>query len=149
MISKKLWCGLQKATYLWQVVNAGIAQTLKILTGHNYQKWLDEGDNVDIWLEHQKGLTAMERRLLITQWVRNAWQEFCGSKYYYLTKRCWEKTGCLITADGSKGAKITPKAWQIIKSNRHYRIYQNVKPDLCQTLQIQLKMMKRNKRREH
>ena len=43
MISKKLWCGLKNATYLWQVVNAGIAQTLKVLTGHNYQKWLDEG----------------------------------------------------------------------------------------------------------
>ena len=72
MISEKLWCGLQKATYLWQVVNAGIAQTLKILTGHNYQKWLDEGDNVDIWFRYQKCLTAMERRIFITQWVGNA-----------------------------------------------------------------------------
>ena len=80
MISKKLWCGLKNATYLWQVVNAGIAQTLKILSGHNYQKWLDEGDNVDIWFGHQKGLTAMERRILITQWVGNAWQELCSSK---------------------------------------------------------------------
>ena len=61
MISKKLWCGLKNATYLWQVVNAGIAQTLKVLTGHNYQKWLDEGDNVDVWFGHQMGLTAMER----------------------------------------------------------------------------------------
>ena len=61
-----LWYGLKNATDLWQVVDAGIAQTLKILTGYNYQKWLDEGDNIDIWFVHQKGLTAMERRILIT-----------------------------------------------------------------------------------
>ena len=47
---------------------------VKVLNEHNYQKWLDEGDNADIWFGHQKGLTAMERQiLLITQWVRNAW----------------------------------------------------------------------------
>ena len=38
------------------------------------------------------------------------------------------------------------KAWQIIKYHRHYRIYQHVKPNLSQTLQI---MMKRIKRREY
>ena len=37
------WYGLKNATELWQVVDAGIAQTLKVLAGHNYQKWLDEG----------------------------------------------------------------------------------------------------------
>ena len=61
-----VWYGLKNATDLWQVVDAGIAQTLKILTGYNYQKWLDEGDNIDIWFVHQKGLTTMERRILIT-----------------------------------------------------------------------------------
>ena len=76
---------------LWQVVDAGIAQTWKVLTGHNNQKWLDEEDDVDMWFGHQKGLTAMERGILITQWIRNAWQELCNSKYDRLRKRCWEK----------------------------------------------------------
>ena len=49
--------------------DAGIAQTLMVLTGNNYQKRLDEGDNVGIWFGHQKGLKSMERRILITQWV--------------------------------------------------------------------------------
>ena len=71
---------------------------------------LDEWDKVDIWFGHQKGLTAMERGILITQWVRNAWQELCSSKYDHLSKRCWEKTGCLITADGSEDSKITPES---------------------------------------
>ena len=56
-----VWYGLKNATGLWQVIDAGIAQTLKVLIGHNYQKWLGEVDNVDIWFGHQKGLTAMER----------------------------------------------------------------------------------------
>ena len=43
-----VWYWLKNITDLWQVVHAGIAQTLKVLVGHNYQKWLDEGDNVDI-----------------------------------------------------------------------------------------------------
>ena len=100
---------LKNTTDFWQVVDAGIAQTLKVLTRHNYQKWLDEGDNVDIWFGHQKGLTTMEHRIPITQWVGNGSQELCSSKCDRLRKRCWEKTGCLITADGSEDAKITPE----------------------------------------
>ena len=70
---------------------------------------MDEGGNVDILFGHQKGLTAMERRILIIHWVRNVWQEFCSSKYDHLRKRCWEKNDCLITADGLEDAKITPE----------------------------------------
>ena len=48
-----VWYGLKNATELWQLVDAGISQTLKVLAGHNYQKWLDEGDNVDSWFGHE------------------------------------------------------------------------------------------------
>ena len=52
---------LKNATDLGQVVDAEIAQRLKVLTGNSYEKWLDEGDNVDIWFGHQKGLTVKKR----------------------------------------------------------------------------------------
>jgi len=104
-----VWYGLKSAMDLWQVVDAGIAQTLKVLTGHNYQQWLDEENNVDLWHGHEKGLTAMERRTLITHWVGNAWKIMCGPEYANLRNRCWEKTGCLMTADGSHDDKITPE----------------------------------------
>ena len=110
---------------------------------------LDEWDKVDIWFGHQKGLTVMERGILITQWVRNAWQELCSSKYDHLSKRCWEKTGCLITADGSEDSKITPESLVDYKVPPPLSYYQHTKPNLGQALQIQLKMMKRNKRRKH
>ena len=105
-----VWYGLKNATDLWQVVDAGIVQTLKVLAGHNYQKWLDEGDNVDSWFGHENTLTAMQRRILITQWVGKAWETLCGSEYDNLRKRCWEKTGCLMTADGSEDDKVTPES---------------------------------------
>ena len=56
-----VWYGLKNVIDLLQVVDAGIAQTLKVVTGHNYGKWLDEGDNINIWFGHQKSLSAMER----------------------------------------------------------------------------------------
>ena len=68
-----VWYGLKTATDLWQVVDVGIAQTLKVLTRHNYKRWLDQEGNVDIWFGHRKCLMAMEPRILITQGVGNAW----------------------------------------------------------------------------
>ena len=56
-----VWYRLKNDIDLLQVVDAGIAQTLKVVTRHNYGKWLDEGDNINIWLGHQKSLSAMER----------------------------------------------------------------------------------------
>ena len=45
------WYGLANATDLWQVIDAGIAQTLKVLTGHKYQGWWDRGERriVVVW----------------------------------------------------------------------------------------------------
>ena len=104
-----VWYGLRNATDLWQVVDAGIAQTLKVLVGHNYQQWLDEGENADLWFGLHKGLSAMQRRILITHWVGNAWKRLCGPEYTNLRARCWEKTGCLMTADGSEDHRISPE----------------------------------------
>ena len=104
-----VWYGLANATDLWQVIDAGLAQILKVLTGHEYQKWLDEGENVDMWFGHKNALTAMQQRILITEWVGKAWEQLCGPEYEHLRSRCWQKTGCLITADGSEDLYITPR----------------------------------------
>ncbi len=101
-----VWYGLRNATDLWQDVDAGIAQTLKALVGQNHQQWLDEGNNMDLWYGHEEGLTSMQRRILITHWIGSAWNTLCGADYANLRARCWEKTGCLMTADGSKDERI-------------------------------------------
>lgn len=56
-----VWYGQKNKSDIWQVADAGIAQTLKVLAGHHYHQWLDEGDNLDLWHKHEKGLSAMQR----------------------------------------------------------------------------------------
>ena len=62
-----------------------------------------------LWYGHEKGLTAMQRRILITHWVGNVWATLYSPEYENLGKRCWEKTGCLVTADGFEDNKIRPE----------------------------------------
>ena len=104
-----VWCGLKNATDLWQLGDVAIAQTLKVLTGHHYHRWLDEGDTLDLWYGYEKSLNAMQRQILITYWVDSAWTTLCSPEYQNLRMRCWEKTECLMTADRSENNKITPE----------------------------------------
>ena len=82
---------------------------LKILVGHKHRSWLDEGENAERWYGHGQPFSASERRILITHWVGDAWNTLSGPDYDHLRQRCWEKTGCLMTADGSEDDKITPE----------------------------------------
>ena len=50
------WYELAGAIFLWQPVDAGSAQIVKVLIGKARRNWLDI-DN------------AMERRILLTQWA--------------------------------------------------------------------------------
>ena len=84
------WFGLKNATDIWQVIDAGLAQMLKVLVGQKHRMWLDESENVDRWYENQTPYTAMEQRNLITHWVGDAWEILCGPNYEHLCKRCWE-----------------------------------------------------------
>ena len=88
---------------------------LKVLVGQKHRMWLDESENVDRWYENQTPYTAMDRRILITHWVGDAWETLCGPNYEHLSKRCWETTGCLITADGSDDDKISPEGLPMYK----------------------------------
>ena len=42
----------------------------------------------------------------MTQWTGEAWSQCCAHHHFF--KRLFEKTGCLITADGSDDANISP-----------------------------------------
>ena len=97
-----VWYGLRNATDLWQVVDTGVAQLLKVLTGLEHRNWLDGDNNADRWCNHEEPFTASERRILITHWAGEAWEKLISSKYEHLMGSCWTKTGCLMTADGSE-----------------------------------------------
>ena len=67
-------------------------------------------DNVDLWLGNtERKLDVKARRILITHWVGEAYQRLMGDEYAQTWWRSFEKTGCLITADGSEDHKINPE----------------------------------------
>ena len=50
-----------------------------------------------------------ERSILITHWGGEAYERLLSEDYNQTRYRCFEKTGCLITADGSNDSKIKPE----------------------------------------
>ena len=57
------WFGLKNATDLWQVVDAGIGQLLKVFIGQAHRDWLDKEENANKWYGNDDSkFTASERR---------------------------------------------------------------------------------------
>ena len=104
-----VWFGLPNATDLWQPVDAGLGELLKTLINHQFTTWLEGESNADRWYGNSQGFTARERRYLISHWAGSAYEELVSDKYKDFWWRQFEKTGCLITADGSEDDKINPE----------------------------------------
>ena len=47
--------------------------------------------------------------MLITWWVGEAWEKLQRPEYDKLRMSCWQKTGCLMTADGTDDHLIKPE----------------------------------------
>ena len=104
------WFGLAKATDIWQPVDSGIAQTLKLLTGQKHREWLHVDDNADRWFANENPFPAMDRRIPITHSVGAAWRTFTEDpKYMTVRWRAFQRTGCLLTVDGSDDHLGTPE----------------------------------------
>ena len=88
-----------------QPIDAGCGKLLKTRIGQAMERWLEEDDNLELW--HDK-ISAKKRRVLMTKWTAEAWKELAADKMFFT--KLFEKTGCLITADGSDDDKIRPQA---------------------------------------
>lgn len=77
---------------------------LKNKIGQEMDKWLEEKDNLELW--HDK-ITARQRRILMTKWAGAAWRVLVKDRDF--SKRLFQKTGCLITIDGSDDDMIKPQ----------------------------------------
>lgn len=116
-INGLVWFGLPGATDKWQPVDAGYGFTLKHLIKKVQDEWLDLEDengqpNIDLWAD-SKGLSASHRRILFTEWVGKASDMLNHSNYDNFRWNCFEKTGMLMTADGSDDDKIRPEGPEI------------------------------------
>ena len=87
-----------------QPIDAGCGRMMKLKIGAAMETWLEEEDNLDKW---QDNLSASDRRILMTQWAGKAWSELYSNQTFF--KRLFEKTGCMITADGTDDFKISPQ----------------------------------------
>ena len=103
------WFGLPNATDLWQPVDADYAELLKKFVTQKLHDWLDSEDNADRWYNNTDPFSAKERRILIIHWAGQAYEKLTSPEYDKFRWRLWEKTGCLITVDGSDDNKIHPE----------------------------------------
>ena len=49
-INGLVWYGASGDTDIWQSVDCGIGQTLKRAVANLQKEWLDDDDNLDLWL---------------------------------------------------------------------------------------------------
>ena len=89
-------------------MDAGYAGLLKVFTKQAFFNWLDDDENANKWYGVDK-FTASERRILITHWVGEGYRKLLNSTYDSYRWRLFQKTGCLLTADGSDDHLVQPE----------------------------------------
>ena len=54
-------------------------------------------------------LLILMRRILITKWIGEVWERYTTNPIYKDTIfKCFQRTGCLLTADGSDDNEVRP-----------------------------------------
>ena len=87
-----------------QPIDAGYGKMIKRKIGEQMEKWLEKYENLEMWHD---SIPAKTRRVLMTKWAGQAWREMNSNVGF--AKKLFEKTGCLITADGADDEKIKPQ----------------------------------------
>ena len=105
----------EKSTTAAQPVDAGYAALVKVHMSRLQDQWMDVDDNLDKWISGE--MCAGDRRVLLTHWLADAVDavhKLTPLKLDAKTHRwrCFEKTGCLMTADGSGDGNIKPQGIQ-------------------------------------
>ncbi len=101
------WMLPSSCTDIVQPVDAGAGKLMKFLYKTSQDEWLDLDHNLELW-EGGK-MTASQRRVLFTRWVGEATEKFNSPRYADTCRRLFEKTGCFMTADGSRDKRIQPE----------------------------------------
>ena len=94
----------ENRTHKIQPIDAGVGWLVKKKIGNEMEKWLEVKENLDKWHDH---ISAKERRILLTKWLGQAWEEV--KKYKGFLRKSFERTGCLMAIDGSTDNLIRPQ----------------------------------------
>ena len=87
-----------------QPIDAGCGMMIKEKISEAMERWLTIEAHLELW--HNK-ITASMRRVVMTKWTGEASREIREDKEFFT--KLFEKTGCLITVDGSRDSKIQPQ----------------------------------------
>lgn len=101
-----LYCLPPTVTEAIQAIDAGYGRSIRCAVGRGLDAWLLQEDNMTLW-ESDKGLTAPERRVLVSRLVSEANKEALANDDARVG--CFERTGMLLTLDGSDDDKIRPQ----------------------------------------
>ena len=91
-----------------QPVDQGVGNVIKELMGKELDKYLEKEDNLNKW---QSSLSAGKRGILITQLLAETWQTR-STNYPENSKTLFQKTGLLMTANGSDDKLIKPEGFE-------------------------------------
>ena len=90
-----------------QPMDQGERFMMKKKIGLYLDELLEDEENFDKW---HRTISAKERRILMTKFVGQAWEEL-NEDYSEMRKKFYQKTGCLMTADGTDDDKIQPEGF--------------------------------------
>jgi len=103
-----VWLVPPRKTEYFQPVDAGAGSHLKALVAKHLDMML-ENDSVFCEKWCASALSASDIRILLTRLVGQAFQDMCTARQNPF--RCYfEKTGCLLTTDGSEDHLVRPEA---------------------------------------
>lgn len=79
----------------------------------NQDTWLHSDENLQQW---ENGLSASERRILITKWVADAW-EYITQHMPDTLQKYFIKTGSLITTDATMDDQVHPQGFRCVQTD--------------------------------
>ena len=98
------------ATDIVQPIDAGYGRLIKQKMRAIQEEWLEDEDNMNLWIGNtDEKLNVAKRRILITHWAGAAFEMLQGEDYKPFLRNCFERTGCLLTADGSEDHLVKPE----------------------------------------
>ena len=134
------WLLPKKSTSETQPVDAGLGRLVNFFVGKEFEDWLELDDNLHLW-ETGK-LSASEKRILVTKFVGAAWDHiFLSGKYN--PAAFFEKTGCLLTLDGSEDAKVKIEGCPSTSPQHHLLMQSLIMKEVYQKQKQQSRMQKR------
>ena len=85
-------------------IDVGYGKMMKKKIGEQMENWLEEEENLEMWHD---SIPAKTKKVLMAKWAGAAWRKQHSDNHF--VKKLFEKTGCLMTANGDDDEKIRPQ----------------------------------------